>query len=196
MFLHKLCAAAMIVAMSATMASATPVSPFTLYDGITVTQTVNVEDDSGLLNNANWFVFSATAGDLIDIDINRLAAPPDLVSELYFGDVSGLDFGTSSANFGAANGAPLLSFLLSADDTEDDAFGGPFGDPRFTFTAAQTGIYSFYVATLTAGIDSPFEVTATGIAPAPVPLPAGFPLLAGALGLFGWIGARRRAKQA
>lgn len=170
-------------ALMGSAALAAPVSPTTLMDGVAVTETVNIEDDSGLLNDANWFIFFAEAGDLVDIDINRLAAPPDLIAELYFGNVTGLDFGNSNADAGSGNASPLLTFLDVEDDTEDDAFGGPFGDPRFTFTAAETGTYSIAVTRFfTNGANEPFEIIGTGISPTPIPLPASGLLLVGALG--------------
>lgn len=192
MLLQKLLASATIVAVSATMAFASPVSPIALDPGVTVIDTVNVLSN-GDRNDQNWFTFSATAGSLIDIDINRRAAPPDLYATLYFGDVTGVDFDT--------DGSGGLTNAITSDDAENDAHGGPWGDPRFTFTAQSTGTYSFFVTALSCcsspgAVGTAFDVTATGIAPSAVPLPAGLPLLAAALGAFGFARTRRRTPQA
>ena len=187
------------ISLWAAQASAV-IAPTPLFDGITVTQTVNIEDDTGLANNANWFVFDAAAGAPLDIDINRLAAPPDLVAAIYFGDVTGLDFGAQRP--GRFPGNVLFEGLRlfdTEDDTENDAFRGPFGDPRFTFTAPETGRFSLIVASLNSrGRGNPFEVTATGVSAfqtssvAAVPLPAGVVLLLSALGVGAALRRRRR----
>lgn len=175
------------------------VAPTPLFDGITINQTVNIEDDSGLANDANWFVFDATAGSLLDIDINRLTAPPDLVAAIYFGDVTGLDFGAQRpGQFPSNVEFEGLTLFDTEDDTENDSLGGPFGDPRFTFTAPQTARYSLIVTTLNlSGRGSPFEVTASGVSTfatsqvAAVPVPAGIVLLLSALGLGALVRKRR-----
>ena len=168
------------------------VIPTVLSDGVTVIDTVNIEDDSGLLNDSNWFIFHATSGASVDVDINRLVAAPDLCAELYFGDVTGVMFGGLNADCGAANGEPPLVLTDVQDDTEDDAFGGSFGDPRFTFVAADTGIYSLQVHTLnSSGVGSEFEVIATGIDPINTVAEPSMLLLLGS-GLIGLAGVRRK----
>ncbi|MEM1277374.1 MAG: hypothetical protein AAGH74_12670 [Pseudomonadota bacterium] len=186
------------LSLFAAQASAVVV-PTALFDSVTVNQTVTIEDDSGRANNANWFIFDAIAGASIDIDINRLAAPPDLVAGLYLGDVTGLDFGLQRpSQFPSNVQFAGLSLLDTEDDTENDSHGGPFGDPRFTLLAPETGRYSVIVATLnSSGRGNPFEITATGVTTvqssdvAAVPLPAAALFLLSALGL--GVILRRRA---
>ncbi|GFE63532.1 VPLPA-CTERM sorting domain-containing protein [Litoreibacter roseus] len=196
--MNKLLAALAVapVLFGAGFASAATISPTGLLGDGTVNATVNIEDDSGLLNDANWFTFYATAGQTIDIDINREERRPDLAAELYLGDVTGSDFGTRSGNYGTVTPLAGLTFIDREDDTEQDAFNGPWGDPRFTFTATDTGVYSFFVVSLnTQGVGADFSVTATGIDSIEVvPLPAGGLLLATALAGFG-IARRRSAKK-
>jgi hypothetical protein len=170
-------------------AAAATVSATNISNGTTTTSVSALYD--GALSASNVFVFSATAGASVDLDINRLAAPPDLYAVLRFGDIRGTDIGTSTfTDIDTTSDVFGTSYVDSADDTEADALGGPYGDPRFTFVAGQTGTYSLFVIALDCCSDpgalgSPFEVVASGIAsapPAPVPLPAGAVLLVSAIG--------------
>ena len=150
----------------------------------------------GQVSDTNLFVFSGTAGDTIDIDINRLAAAPDLYAMLRFGELRGRDTGDDlfSELFREVYFGTTLT--AAADDTEADAFDGPYGDPRLTLTLTQTGTYSLFVSAWgccsdDGAIGSPFEIIAAGISPAPdfypVPLPASGVLLVGGLGMIaGW----------
>ena len=133
------------------------------------------------LNDLAWFTFTLDATTSINIDFNRTSAPPDLVASLYSGDIDGFDafgFGTHrdvwTSNFGP------LTFVDLQDDTHDDAFGGPFGDPQFLNTL-DAGTYSIVVSALE-GAGGEFTVT-SNVAPTPGALAA--------LGLGGLMATRR-----
>ena len=117
-----------------------------------------------LANDGAWFTFAIAVTTSIDVDIDRTVADPDLGASLYAGDVTGVDFGTNliadvfSSSFGP------LGFVERRDDDEDDAFGGPAGDPRFG-TLLGPGeysilVYSFNGSSGTFSIDSNVEGTA------------------------------------
>ena len=117
------------------------------------------EDDSTLANDSAWFIFDLASDFDVDIDINRTVAAPDLVASLFLGDVTGVDFGGLLADdflFGGAFGP--LTFIETQDDTEDDDFGGPFGDPRFQLNLGP-GRYSVLVSALSPVEGGPFEIT-------------------------------------
>ena len=174
-------AIALAVAAPATAATITGVN---LTAG-TTSSTVQANHTDPLASG-NVFVFSANAGDFVDIDINRLVAAPDLIAVLSFGEIRGVDVGSATwSDVAGSTDFYGTTFLSAQDDTEDDAFGGPWGDPRFSLTLTQTGTYTLFISSLNGGIGSPFEIVATGISAAPVsavPLPAGGALLLGALG--------------
>lgn len=167
------------------------VTPVSLSNGVAETGT-SLEDDITLANDATFFTFNAEAGADVDIDINRLVAASDLFAVLFFGDVAGADFGGDLLDvftFTAAGDVfgPLVVVGFE-DDTEDDTLGGPFGDPRFTLTLADAGVYTIVVGQLSPDEPGTFEIIANGILdavdPDVIPLPAAFPLfLAGLAGL-------------
>ncbi len=119
------------------------ISPVVLTDGTTTQATVTFELHGTLANDLTWFVFEAEAGDMIDIDINRLVAGSDLHARLYRGDVTGVDFYLiPSDNF--SNGVHgLFGFEIIAYEYDTDGEGG---DPRFTLQITETGTYSIIVS--------------------------------------------------
>lgn len=136
--------------------------------------------DFDSLNDQVWFTFTLSTTTSINIDFNRTSAPPDLVANLYSGDINGFDgsglvpAGVIGSSFGP------LSFLEIRDDTHGDAFGGPFGDPQFLNTL-DAGTYSIMVSAFQ-GAGNSFTVTSN------VPAPGA----AVVLGLGGLFGSRRR----
>ena len=143
------------------------------------------EDDSTLANDSDWFIFTLTSDFDVDIDINRTEAAPDLFATLFEGDVTGVDFGGLLADdFTGPNDFGPLTFIETQDDTEDDAFGGPFGDPRFQLNLGP-GTYSVLVTALSPLEGGPFTITSNVSA---VPEPSAFAVL----GLGGLLFARRR----
>lgn len=187
-------------AFTCSTAFAVSVTPLgILTPGGTVSGTVIGNDDAFAASLGDYWIFSGSAGDSVDIDINRTEAAPDLIATLFFGDVTGVDVDTISPN-GLIDGLLTpsgtfgpLTVIAFADDTEDDAFGGPYGDPRFTLTLPSTGTYSLLVATLFNPGD--YEIVSTGTfdsTPAPVPEPGTWMLMGtGLVGLIGY-GIRKR----
>ncbi len=123
------------------------------------------------LNDLTWFTFTLDATTNVNIDFNRTSAPPDLVAGLYSGDINGFDasgFGTHADVIFSSFGP--LTFLQLQDDTHDDAFDGPFGDPQFVETL-DAGTYSIVVSafqgagasfTVTSNIPTPGALAAVG----------------------------------
>jgi hypothetical protein len=112
----------------------------------------------------------------------------------FFGDVTGLDVDSLSPD-GLINGLLVsngvfgpLTVIDTQDDTENDSFGGPFGDPRFNLSLSSTGTYTLLVATLSA--PGSYEISTTGITSVPEPST----LAIFALGIMG-LAARRFKKQ-
>ena len=179
----------LVAAAMGSAAMAQPVSPMTLTGGVQISQDVR-EDDSNAASLGGFWVFTLGAAMDVDIDINRLLADPDLAATLYEGDVTGADM-TAFSPDGLINGILVgsgvfgpLTAIAFEDDTEDDAFGGPFGDPRFTMNLP-AGTYTLMVAALNTdviGVDA-YEVV-TNLVPAPASLAL--------LGLGGLVGLRRR----
>ncbi|MEM9045043.1 MAG: hypothetical protein AAGC81_10120 [Pseudomonadota bacterium] len=186
---------AMALMLAPGIGHATSASPTLLTEGGTVIETLTTTTED-LANDANWFVFDATAGDSLDIDINRRQAAGDLVASLFIGDVTGTDFGSAIVDFivvafggtqisATADEILPLVFLISEDDTEDDAFGGNFEDPRFTQIAPVTGRYSVVVSSFDDATGTgQFDITVSGTTTV-VPIPAVMPLMLTALGFFG-----------
>ena len=174
--------------------NADAINPVAMSDGDVATGDV-FDDDGTAPASQFWITFFANAGDTVDLDINRTAASTDLFATLAFGDVTGLDdilisggdldIGTS-ATWTAELG---LTFIEDRDDDEDDAFGGPFGDPRFTFVAASTGVYTVAVVSYadpTDGAQAQANLSITSAIPEPTTS-----LLVG-IGAFGMAIVRRR----
>ncbi len=161
----------------ASTGSAAAINPVNMSSGDVVTGDV-FDDDGTAPANQFWITFSAAAGDTVDLDINRTAASADLYATSSFGDVTGID--DSAVSGGDLNiGTHLtwtaelgLTFIENQDDTEDDPFGGAFGDPRFTFVAANTGVYSVAVVAYTNPTDGAQAEASLTITPVPEPATA------------------------
>lgn len=152
------------------------------------------EDDANAAEFGQFFVFSLDATTDIDIDFNRTTADPDLYAVLFSGDITGSNPNDLSPD-GLINGFTFpdpgdvfgpLTVISDEDDTEDDPFGGPFGDPRFTNTL-DAGDYTVLVMAL--NVDGgQFTVTSNVGA---VPEPSSIALI-GVLGVCCLISRRRQ----
>jgi MYXO-CTERM domain-containing protein len=133
-----------------------------------------------------WWSFFATAGDSINVDVDRLEANPDMVSATMFGGAS-LPGDSDPMTTILGGVAPAgSSYIASGDDDEDDGFGGPFGDPNYGFIAGGTGWYAVVVANFLGAGDGDYQIVVTGQT---VPAPGSAVAL---LGLGGLTMLRRR----
>lgn len=152
------------------------------------------EDDANAASFGQYFTFTLDANTDVDIDINRTFADPDLVATLFSGDITGLDPNTISPD-GLINGLLVTSGTFGPltvvdfqDDTEDDPFGGPFGDPRFQINL-NPGTYTVLVGAF--NVDAPDGFTVTSNVGAVVPEPSS----AGILGVLGAVAFLRRRRK-
>ena len=143
----------------------------------------------GFINDlgSDWWTFSGTAGDSINLTVNRLDADLDPAFDLFFG------FGDTD----------LLTSVASADDNvaEFPGLAGPFSDPQLlSFLLPSTGIYSVNVWDFLSNgqdfITPNYQITLgtppTGpVEQGQVPVPA--TLLLFGLGLIGMGLSRRKA---
>jgi hypothetical protein len=139
-------------------------------------------DGNGNDNPADWqwWNFFATAGDNVDIEVNRLVGTIDPVSQA--SQNLAPDTNPMTTITGATSPAGTV-FMGGGDDNEPPNVPGPFGDPRYGFVAPGTGMYSVVVGNFlggTAGAPGDYSITVRGITPEP----ASFALLGiGALAL-------------
>lgn len=174
----------------ASVASAQFVSLGNLTDGSTQAGAFPTGLQDGAVTSSTWHLwsFQANAGDNIHITVSRTAAALDPIAAAFLGDASGLGF-TSEPLFLPANVALDLGLTLegNGDDDVDDGFGGPFGDPDFSFVASGSGTFSVFVASFASLTSGPqmYDITVTG---STVPAPAALAML----GLGGLAATRRR----
>ena len=160
------------------------VAPITLVDGDSLSGIAVMDDDLTNAVDGNWFIFDANAGDEIVITVSREQAAPDLALDFYAGDITGADVTgllVDDFTFGGGDGFAGLSFIGTFDDENDDAFGGPFGDPEIAGTLLVGGTFSFVVWAYTDPGSFSIDVSI-------VPAPAS----AGLLALGGLVATRRR----
>ena len=171
-------------------ASATPINYLgNLADGdIGLGRIVQDPDGNGNDNPAlwDWWSFFATAGDTITIDVDRLEANPDMESAAFFAGASLPSDSSPMTSLLGGIGPTGTTFMASCDDNEDDAFGGPFGDPLYGFTASGTGWYAVVVGSFLGIGDGDYQIVVTGQT---VPAPGSAVAL---LGLGGLTMLRRR----
>jgi hypothetical protein len=169
----RFCAVALALAgalLVTSAAQAVPIIYDTLFDGVTEsdvnTQPAGVPSEP---DGAYYYSFAATAGSLIELEIDRESGHYDASAWVLFGTFGDTD------DFGAAFDAGDSSFVIFTDDEDPPALPGPFGDPHVIFLAPSTGLYTVAVTNFlsSAGPPNPFNITVTGIVdPSAVPEPA------------------------
>lgn len=181
--------AGLAVGAFATAVSATPINYLdTLTSGEVQTGFITLPGDGNGNDNPEtwqWYNFYATAGDFITVDVDRLEANPDMVSATHF---AGASLPTDSAPMTTitGTGAPAGAvWVAGGDDNEDDGFGGPFGDPLYSFNAASSGWYTVVVGNFLGDGSGEYQIVVTGQT---VPAPGA----AAILGLGGLMVTRRR----
>ncbi|OAB62993.1 hypothetical protein AY599_15080 [Leptolyngbya valderiana BDU 20041] len=111
----------------------------------------------------DFYEVTAEAGDLVRIEVNRLTDSLDPVSAAYFGSVEGEPLPPDGTFVLEADLFLPFIFVASGDDDDPPATGaGPFGDPNYSFVAADAGTYTIIVASFASdpGVLE-YEVTAT-----------------------------------
>jgi MYXO-CTERM domain-containing protein len=139
----------------------------------------------------DFWTFSANAGDLINIEVDRLAGGLDPASSVVFGNATGIPFASLTGFDVFTWSGPGLSIVLaSGDDDDPPAIPGPFGDPNYAFAAPSTGVYTVAVASFLSTLPFPgtgydYNITVTG---STIPAPGALALL----GMAGLCTIRRR----
>ncbi|KAA0214658.1 MAG: hypothetical protein DYG94_08090 [Leptolyngbya sp. PLA3] len=155
--------------LAAGVASADPINYLdTLSDGeVGAGWAVLPTDGNGSDNPETWewWNFYAVAGDLITIAVNRTSAAPDMVSSAHF---AGASLPTDSSPMMTIFDSPAgTTFAGSGDDNVDDGFGGPFGDPLYSFSASGTGWYAVAVGNFLGSGSGGYTIVITGQTPTP-----------------------------
>ncbi|MCB1701921.1 MAG: VPLPA-CTERM sorting domain-containing protein [Pseudomonadales bacterium] len=180
--------AALLVPMSI---SAAPIAyQGDISSGNQVTGTL-VGSDGYLAENESgreWWTFSGTAGDVVDITAGRLAADLDLGFSLYFGTTA---VDESLFSFESSFGG--LTYLGFFDDNWGPNIPGPFADPQVLgYVLPSTGTYSLAVVSVLNGSECGTcdYALRLGDSVSPVPVPAAAWLFGSAL--LGLAGVKRK----
>jgi len=91
----------------------------------------------------HFWTFTAVAGDVVTIDVNRVTGELDPIMSLWSGSV----IGSPLSDWTSATSSGVHTLLSANDDGQPPAVPGPFGDPRISnFVIPVTGTYSILVA--------------------------------------------------
>lgn len=187
--MKKTMIAMMVLCGAAAGASAQIVPQGDATDGLPHAGTVDGTNEVSSVATWSFWTFSANAGDNINIEVNRMVADLDPVSSVVFGNATGTPFASVTGITIFDWSAPGLSSVIASGDDDDPAnvAGGPWGDPNYGFTAADTGVYTIAVASYISATPGPhaFEIIVTG---STVPTPGALGLLA----MGGLVAVRRR----
>lgn len=142
----------------------------------------------------NLWTLAVNAGDVVTVVARRLSNFDPIMSVW-----QGVE--TDTAAYTGYYASSAHSTLIGSDDDTLPANvrgSARFGDPKLTFTAATTGLYTVGVFGLGSGrrnADYTYSVQATGATGnvSPVPLPASMTLILAALGGLGLVARRRKA---
>ena len=118
------------------------------------------------------------SGSLQGVDVDLLLGSATTVDDLLFGAVPSFSF---------------FDFIEFQDDTVDNVFGGPFGDPFFDFAVPNSGLFTLVVAAfdISDGVSGGVSVSAQEVPLRNVPEPsAGLLLFCSA----GFLVLRRRQR--
>lgn len=115
----------------------------------------------------HWYNFYAMAGDFITVDVDRLEANPDMVSATHYaGAILPTDSAPMTTITGGIGPAGTV-WVAGGDDDEDDGFGGPWGDPLYSFNATSTGWYTVVVGNFLGLGGGNYQIVVTGQTPTP-----------------------------
>lgn len=161
----------MALVMAAGLASADPINYLdTLSSGEIQTGFITLPGDGNGNDNPetwHWYNFYAMAGDFITVDVDRLVAAPDMVSATHYAGNSLPGDSAPMTTITGTVGPAGTVWVAGGDDNEDDGFGGPFGDPLYSFNAASTGWYTVVVGNFLGAGGGDYRIVVTGQTPAP-----------------------------
>jgi len=159
------------LALASGLALADPINYIdTLSDGEVGTGFVVLPPDGNGNDNPEtweWWNFYAQAGDFITVDVDRTEPNPDMVSATFFAGNSLPTDSSPMTTITGGIGPSGTTFVASGDDDEDDSFGGPWGDPLYSFTAASTGWYAVVVGNFLGDGSGGYQIVVSGQTPAP-----------------------------
>lgn len=180
------CMAAAAAVSATALGSAHAVSyEGTLVNGATLEGTIggfSWDDEDAA--QADFWLFSGTAGDTITVSVTRSVAGLDPAMSLYFGTTTaeGSQF-LNDSDWGG------MVYLASADDETDHP--GPGGDPSFAaFVLPSTGDYTVAIGGFSSLTSGPYGYT-VGLSVTPVPEPASVAMLLAGLAVMGAVARRR-----
>lgn len=198
-FLRTAACAAIVLAGLQLDAAADPITPQVLTSGVTASGDLPAGDYYDALN-ADFYMFWATAGDPISLNVSRVDEAFDPAMWVYRGQY--FDTSDSAMTAGTDYFQTWVSgFIAFADDEISNP--GPYGDPYKAFSAPATGWYTvavteYFSDPIPSGSTYDYNITMRGATGSPprdtgtVPEPTLLALLTcGACGVF--VSRRRKS---